>query len=77
MEKKAKSLCKLNLVAQKRVAMKTWDEVLFDERKKLGLKTAEVEDERLKNDDDDDDDDDDDFIIQQVFELHLHTSNTF
>ena len=61
MEEKARSLCKLNLVAQKRVVMKTWDEVLFDERKKLGLKIADhslcrslvrqvilsVEDERL------------------------------
>ena len=36
----ARSLCKLNLVAQKRVVMKTWDEVLFDVRKKLGLKTC-------------------------------------
>ena len=41
MEEKARSLCKLNLVAQKRVVMKTWDEVLFDERKKLRLKTAD------------------------------------
>ena len=38
-------VCKLNVVAQKRPGRpkKTWDEVLMDDRKKLGMDSADLQ----------------------------------